>query len=299
MKHQIDYDNHLLVIENEGKFRLFEYQCSKEQTVLFPAPFLSEPQDYMRIYSKQNLLVAKDSIYTLQGKVLIESLFTKAEIADLGDSCLIITTHNDTLDSVILWNGYKILWQSNPQKIVRNDKYAAVFECGSWSVIDANGKIPCPGLTITTEHIKIIGNFLIVDSAIGCHDVYSLKERKYIFHNQQIVKISRTENFILSVNLKQEATVYYNKEINKLQNVAYVELIDEANLFYVQYSQNNNYTVYQYNANLIPFAKDAEIVSYDKQHKHLLIYDAEGLKRFAVSNYISDGNSFCFLNRIY
>ena len=166
-------------------------------------------------------------------------------------------------------------------KLLHNDKYIAVL-CKKWSFFDTKGNLV---MTIdrSTPDIRL-GNDMVVMDEVGNHTLYSLKTGECLMSTQQIVKISSCCNFAIGVDLKRKATIYHDGKISYLFGVSYVDLVDEAQLFYVCYDEAASYVIYDYH-HLNIFNEGAVIISYSKENHTLLVANPPEFVEYKVSTY--------------
>ncbi|MBQ8482124.1 MAG: hypothetical protein IJ532_06285 [Alphaproteobacteria bacterium] len=280
MKHK-SYSNGLIVISDERGDRLLKIESADERKQLGAVDFLPTPQKFIKIYPEHNLIITPDNLYTLQGNSVISGNFELSDITVFSRNLLICSKINGEKKRVLIWNGADITRDTTVVKLLRNDKYIAALH-DNWNIFDIEGKHI---LTIGSSAPDIrLGNDCVVIDEVGNHTVYSLKTGRCIMHNQQIVKISSWCDFAIGVDLQRKATIYCEGNISHFFEVSYIELADEAQLFYVRYGKSDSYVVYDYHTLKI-LAEDVNLISYDEEDDTLLIASPPEFCKYKVSTY--------------
>ncbi|MBR1601694.1 MAG: hypothetical protein IJ677_09005 [Alphaproteobacteria bacterium] len=260
---------------------MFKIECTDNKRKLCAVDFLPTSQKFIKIYPEHNLIVTPDSLYTLQGELILCENIDLADIIYFPHNLLICAKSQHEKIRILMWNGKEITHDIMVEKLLHNDKYIAAL-CKNWNFFDVEGK---PILTIdrSTPYIRM-GYDLVVFDEIGNHNVYSLKTGECIMQSQQIVEISSWCNFAIGVDLKRKATIYCEGNISYFFEVSFIGLVDEAQLFYVSYGKSKTYVVYDCK-NLEFFAENADIISYDEESNTLLIASPPQFCKYKVSSY--------------
>ena len=280
MKHK-SFPNGLLVFSDDRGARLFKIECTDNKRKLCAVDFLPTSQKFIEVYPEHNLIVTSDSLYTLQGELILCENFDLADIICFPQNLLICAKSQYGKIRILMWNGKEITRDIMAKKLLHNDKYIAVL-CKNWNFFDIEGKLV---LTIdrSTPDIRM-GNDIVAFDEIGNHSVYSLKTGECVMQRKQIVEISSWCSFAIGVDLQRKATIYCEGNISYFFEVSFIGLVDEAQLFYVCYGKSKSYVIYDCK-NLKIFAEDADIISYDKESHTLLIASPPKFCKYKISSY--------------
>ena len=282
MRHKSFSDN-LLVITDDSGSRLFKIEYTDNKRKLCAVDFLPTSQKFIEVYPEHNLIITPDSLYTLQGKLILSENFDLADIICFPHNLLICPKSNGERNRVLVWNGKEITQNTKIVKLLHNDKYIAVL-CENWSFFDIEGNLV---LTIdkSTPDIRLGSNMVVLDE-VGNHTLYSLKNGECLMSAQQIVKLSSCCDFAVGVDLKRKATIYHDGKISYFFGVSYVDLVDDAQLFYVCYEKSASYSYVMYDYHrLNVFNEGAVIISYDKENHTLLVANPPEFVEYKVSTY--------------
>lgn len=273
MKQKLFANCGLLLIENEGRSRLYKVPQQVENCAfeLTPMQFLSEPQASIDVYPECNLIVTPDALFTLDERLVLSREHGNIEIVPADKNWLIIQSYpqeNDCHFHVLFWNGREITDEYKGQKLVRNDRFLALYTKKGkfWKAYSNNGE-----LLLQTEkesaNIELCGHFMVTN-AVGNHTVYSLKSRNCLFTNQQLILCSFYSDFVVCANLQGEVQTYYNGKTTQLGKAEYVEIFDRAGLFCLQ--QKDGYFLYRFSGD--DYASYSyEGVAYDAENNSLLL----------------------------
>ncbi|MBP5352449.1 MAG: hypothetical protein J6Y91_01625 [Alphaproteobacteria bacterium] len=283
MKHQWYPQCQLLTLQTDVGKQLFQAQYKNRRLSLKPVPFLPQIQKHLEVYPEQGLIITAENLYDLEGKLLLNGHFLFAKVAALQKNVLVIV-YNDaeqqSLSKVLLWDKQRIIWEKHPSELIYTPKYIALFEEDFWSFYRNDGE-QINTFFEPTSNIKFCGDLVVAD-AVGRHDVYSLISGKMIARNKQFVKASPSDDFALCIDLQRMATIWYRGQYSTLQNVSFAEIIDQAQLFYVQHGNDKEFTVYTYDYCAQPMATGVNVISYNEATHVLLIGNFDNLKRYRV-----------------
>ncbi|MBR1756774.1 MAG: hypothetical protein IJ738_05690 [Alphaproteobacteria bacterium] len=273
-----------------GKSRLFKVRNVCGDTFEVEAlPYLTEPQSILKVYPEANLIVTKDTLFTLDGKIMRQHNKENISIEPVNDEWIILSDSlldNDTRFQITFWDGTKerdYIWGRH---LIKNDKYFAVYTSGDkrWLVYLRDGTLIVDVNNAETD-MKICGNFCVA-LGIGAHSAYSLLPQKSIlaeehciFQKQQLILCSNYADFALCANLQGMVQTYYCGKFSDFGQATMVDLYDEAGLFSI--CRNGRYFLYRFNGE--PFAENicpcgADSVAYDKDDNTVLI-DTNGVFR--------------------
>ena len=282
MKHQIFNKLRLILIEDKGKFTLYrtdsDITLEREKLLHMKAvDFIPANSTYIAVYPDCRLIVTDEAVFSLDGKILVScnhkevSLTSKLQITEIK-----IGHSQSGSGRLILWNGQKILLQTDYQKIVENEFYIAVELKKQWQVYDRQGVLKCTICPLLDEDIRLIGHFMVI-SGIGNHDLYSLKSGILLCSKKNIVLCSAIDDFAVCSTLNHRVEIYYCGKWQHLDNVSCFDLIDDLGLFYTQV--NDKYYLYSY-AKAEPVLHDEfptglDFVSYDSQSATLFLQAGE------------------------
>lgn len=288
MKHK-SYLNNLVVITDDNKDRLFRIDGSGEKKQFVVVDFLPTAQKFIKIYPLHNLIITPENLYTLQGVMVKEGSFDLAEIICFARTILICSKLSERNYDVSFWNGEEMLQSYSVSNVVYNDKYVAMYGNAKWKFFDSEGNL-LQTFYKDISSVRICGDMVIFDE-VGNHSAYSLKTGSCLMSKQMIIKAGLSNDFVVGVDLSRKATIYHEGAISYLEDVSFVELIDEAQLLYVRYGITNNYVVYEYH-DLKLFAADVFIISYNEDKHTLLITSPSGFFEYQVSvDYDKENNT--------
>ena len=279
MKHK-SYSNNLVVITDDNKSRLFRVDDSGEKKRLVVVDFLPAVQKFIKIYPLHNLIVTPEKLYTLQGAMIKEGSFDLAEIIRFARTILICSKLSENKYNISFWNGEEMLQSRSVSNVVYNDKYIATYDNAKWNFFDGEGNL-LQTFYKDVSSVRICGDTAIFDE-VGNHSAYSIKTGSCLMSKQMIIKAGSLNDFVVGVDLSRKATVYHEGMISFLEDVSFVELVDEAQLLYVRYDITSNYVVYEYH-DLKLFAADVSVISYDEEQHVLLITSPSGFFEYRVS----------------
>lgn len=271
MKHKFYPECSLFVVKDDTGERLLKLECQENKFRPVSVDFIIDAQKFIKVYSEYNLIVTPTKLFTLDGKLIEQGNFPQIQTVSCTNAILLIIlgASANIVNEVLLWNGKKVIWRCVPQDLLYTDKYIGVYQGKYWKVYDTNGKLLTPDYKPTSS-IRIEGDMLISDM-LGYHDVYSLKDKKMVLQNQQLVKVSSWENFAIGINMQRVANIWCKGEYVNLKNVEFIELLDEAGIFYIRHNHQKGYDVCLFTNPDRPFIKNAEIVSFDEISRNFII----------------------------
>jgi len=279
MKHK-SYLNNLVVINDDNKDRLFRIDDSGGKKQLIVVDFLPTAQKFIKIYPLHNLIITPEKLYTLQGVIIKEGNFDSAEIICFARTMLICSKLSECNYDVSIWNGEEMIQNHSVSNVVYNDKYIAMYNTAKWKFFDSEGNL-LQTFYKDVPSVRISGNTVIFDE-VGNHSAYSINTGACLMSKQMIIKAGSSSDFVVGVDLSRRATIYHKGTTSYLENVSFVDLVDEAQLLYVRYDITSNYVVYEYH-DLKLFAADVSVISYDEEQHVLLITSPSGFFEYRVS----------------
>ena len=288
MEHKFYSHCNLLVVSEDAGERLFKIERRKNKRKPVPVDFINGVQKFIKVYCEYNLIVTPTVLFTLNGEIVSEGYFACAETMVCQGVLLLVLRNSPggSADKALLWDGVRVIWQQTASAFVYTDKYIAVFQKEHWQVYDFKG-LPIKMERKLSYAIQIKGDLLISD-AVGCHDVYSLKTGELIMGNQMLVRASEYRDFAIGVNLQNTATLWYAGKFMTFDNVAFVDIIDEIELFYIKYKNFTYYSVFGYAGSMFELSRDLEFtavdfISYDKDKKQLAIVCEDNIAFYKVT----------------
>lgn len=297
MEHKFYSQCGLLVLNDESGERLFKIEQRKGKRKAVSVDFIGGAQKFITICPEHNLIITPNGLFTLTGDVAETGDFACVKTVSYRSTLLLIFQNSSadaSVEKVWLWDKKGIIWRQTPEKLIFTDKYIAVFQKGFWKIYNTKGQ-PISVERPLSSAIQIKGDLLISDE-VGCHDVYSLKTGMAIICNQQLLKVSARRDFAIGVNLQRTATLWCDGNSMTIDNVAFVDIIDDAELFFIKYQNFTHYSVFRYAASLSALSENleftsVEFIAYDKESKQLAVATDNGILFFEVKNENVGGNT--------
>lgn len=288
MEHKFYSQCGLLVVSEDFGERLFKVEQRKGKRKAVPADFIGGTQKFIMVCFEHNLIITPTCLFTLDGKKVEEGDFACVKTVCYQSTLLLIFLNSPTdqkVEKVWLWDKKRIIWRQNSERLIYTDKYIAVFQKGNWKISNTKGQ------PIGIEHtlssaIQIKGDLLISDE-VGRHDVYSLKTGMAIMCNQQLLRVSERCDFAIGLSMQRTASLWYEGHFVTIDNVAFIDIIDEAELFFIKYQNYTHYSIFRYAATLSVLSENpeftsVEFVSYDKKNKQLAVSTDSGIMFYNV-----------------
>lgn len=277
MKHQIFNKLKLVLIENKGKFTLYRSDTpllgQKELSQLKAVDFIEENADYIAVYPECNIIVAKETLYSVNGQKIATCAGNDIKIiSQKGIYTIMSDSAHAQNGCLIMWNTHKVLLRIEYQKFIADKFYFAAYADKKWYVYDWKGNLRNADYLIDDDDIIIKGHFLI-KSGIGNHELYSLKHGILLRQKQNIIMCSKTDDFALCASLNHRLEIFYRGGWRYIDNVDFFKLLDDIKLFCIQ--RDKKYYLYSY-PRLKPVMTDdfpcgLDFVSYDEQSHTLLL----------------------------
>ena len=296
MKHKFYSQCGLLILNDGYGERLFKVGQHKGKRKAVPVDFIGGAQKFITVCQEHNLVITPTGLFTLKGETVEEGDFAAVKTVCYRNTLLLIFQNSSTderVEKVWLWNKNRVVWRQNPEKLIYTDKYIAVFLKGFWKIYNTKGR-PIGIERALSSPIQIKGDLLISD-AVGCHDLYSLKTGVAVMCNQQLLNVSARRDFAIGVNLQRTATLWCDGISMTIDNVAFADIIDEAELFFIKYQNFTHYTVFRYAASLSALSENleftaVEFISYDEKGKQLVVATDKDILFFKTENENIGGN---------
>lgn len=279
MKHRFYPDFSLLVVKDNSGERLFKLEWQGDKFKPVNADFISGAKKFIKVYSDYNLIITPEYLFTLNGQIIEQGDFTQVKSVEYPDTLLLVVqSSQEQVNEVLLWNGKEIIWRRTPRIFIHTTKYIGVHLGEFWEIFDHHGKLLNKNFQPASA-VRIEGDLLIRDM-LGYHDVYSLDYEELVLQNRQLVRASAFDNFAVGVNMQRSADIWYNGKHFNMEKVEFVELLDEAGIFYVQQQNQEGYDVYLCKYPDKAFIKNAEIVSFDELSHNVIIVKDGIIKQY-------------------
>lgn len=273
----------LLRITEGGRFRLLQIpKGTKDDSFeVAPFPFLPDPQSVLDVYPEANLIVTRDTLMTIDGKIILNHENAHFEVKMVRDKWMIIedmNLDNDIRYRITFWNGKEESGYICGRELLRSEKYFAVYTAhdSMWQVYTYD-KCKILELEHAKKNMHIKGDFFLQEG-LGHYVAYTLAskeggpEERCVFNNQQLILCSDYVEFALCSDIRGYIRIYYQGKFTDFGKVEEVDLYDKAGIFVIRC--NGRYFLHKFNGdifadNICPYGADK--VAYNQDDNTLLI----------------------------
>lgn len=269
-----------LVALKQNKWSLYSYVHAEDgkKASLLPLNF-AQNVDSLMVYEDLNIVTTPEGVFSTSGQVIFkqDTIPSEHKMIGVGNNHLLIVAESKgrTGMQLIVWDGEKVCLNVSCTGYTYSKSYLALKFGHIWRLYDINGTL-IDDVVFKADDVEIHGRFLVING-LANHDLYSIKERKFLKLNMLKVVCSNTNDLALCADISNKVLNVWSSgkwyEIADAEDFGVIEGLEH--LFYVK--RKGKY--FLYTSSFKPFMEHSypdgmDFVAYNR-HNLFIINNGE------------------------